>query len=276
MKQYRNIFLFALTTVLVLSACTSELKDDEDLPTYPRLYGAHGAGYALMGSENFHAHDIMVNLGWDISGCRDCHAPDYNGGVTGQSCNASGCHVAADGGPEACYVCHGDTQTKTIYPQWYSTHATHLEGGMTSNTTIACSDCHTLPANFDDPIHIDSDTPGEAEVHFMNALAATETKGMSGEPMYDAANGTCANTYCHGNFTNGNNVTVEWKGANQAACGSCHGQGEGNPLPNAPHIANTNCSNCHGDVVDANGKIIDKDKHVNGVLNVFGSTRTDW
>jgi len=276
MKHYRNAFLLALTAVVVLGACSSELKDEEDLPGFPRVYGAHGAGYALMGSENFHAHDIRMNLGWDITGCQDCHNVDYSGGVTGQSCNASGCHVAADGGPEACYVCHGDSQTKAAYPQWYSSHATHLEGGMYSATTIACSDCHDLPANFEDPVHIDMETPGKAEVRLMNALASTQTMGTTGTPAYDAAAGTCANTYCHGNFTNGNNAAVAWKGDDQAACGSCHGQGAGNPLPGGTHIQNENCSGCHTGVIDENRRFIDKSLHVNGILNVFGEQRTDW
>jgi predicted CxxxxCH...CXXCH cytochrome family protein len=271
-----NATFLTMIAVALLTACSSELKDAEDLPTYPRLFGAHGAGYALMGSDNFHASDISQNLGWDITGCQSCHAMDYSGGVTGQSCNASGCHEAADGGPEACYVCHGDSQSKTAYPQWYSAHATHLKGGMYSNTTIACSDCHDLPENYADPIHLDTETPGKAELHFMNALASTKTVGTVGTPAYDAATGSCANTYCHGNFTNGNNVAAKWKEADQAACGSCHGQGAGNPLPGGTHIQNANCSGCHTGVIDENMNIIDKSLHVNGILNVFGKERTDW
>ncbi|MFZ1731448.1 MAG: CxxxxCH/CxxCH domain-containing protein [Bacteroidota bacterium] len=277
MKTYFTSSLLFLMALALLSGCSSELKDAADLPNQPIILGAHGEGYSHLGSDNFHASDIMNNLGWDISGCRACHGVDYSGGNTGQSCNASGCHAVADGGPEACYVCHGDVMTKKIYPQWYSSHATHLEGGMNSKTTIACNNCHTLPANFSDPLHIDKTTPGEAEVHFNNALAATVTLGTVGTPTFSAADATCANVYCHGNFTNGNNKTVAWKGTEQDKCGSCHGdEASGSPLPKAPHIQNANCSGCHTGIIDASGNIIDPARHVNGILNVFGAERTNW
>ena len=277
MKTLINTTVLALMAIVLLSACSSELKDAGDLPGEPTLIGAHGEGYAHMGSDNFHATDIMTNLGWDISSCRTCHGVDYSGGNTGQSCNDSGCHAAADGGPEACYTCHGDAATKKIYPQWYAAHKTHLEGGTLANVTIACTDCHDMPANNSDPMHIDKTTPGKAEVNFTNVMASLQTIGTVGTPSFDAANVTCANVYCHGNFTNGNNKTVAWKGAEQAKCGSCHGdEATGNPLPRAPHPQSTNCSGCHAGIVDANRNIIDPGRHVNGVLNVFGAERTDW
>ncbi|MBN1446875.1 MAG: CxxxxCH/CxxCH domain-containing protein [Bacteroidetes bacterium] len=276
MKHEMNILLISLLAVCLLAACSSELNDPEDLPGSPQLYGVHGEGYLLFGSSNFHGYDIRDNLGGDITGCRTCHGNEYAGGRTGQSCNASGCHVAEDGGPEACYVCHGDSYTKKIYPQEYPSHATHLEGGDYSATTIACGDCHTLPSNYEDPAHLDDATPGRAEVLLRNALASVKTNGTVGTPAYDGGGGTCANTYCHGNFTNGNNLTVAWKEMNQASCGSCHGQAVGNPLPGGSHPQNGNCSACHTGVIDANRTIIDKSLHVNGILNVFGQARRDW
>lgn len=277
MKRLINATMLSMLAITLLSACSSELKDAGDLPGEPTLIGAHGEGYAHIGSENFHGTDIRTNLGWDISSCRSCHGVDYSGGNTGQSCNASGCHAAADGGPEACYTCHGDWQTKKIYPQWYAAHKIHLEGGMGANVTIACTDCHNMPENNSDPSHIDKTTPGKAEVNFTNALASLQTIGTVGTPSFNAADVTCANVYCHGNFTNGNNKTVAWKGADQAKCGSCHGdEATGNPLPKAPHPQNANCSGCHTGIVDANRNIIDPGRHVNGILNVFGAERTNW
>jgi predicted CxxxxCH...CXXCH cytochrome family protein len=223
MKKALYATLLSMLLLALLAACSSELQDADDLPFTPALVGAHGAGYARLGSDNFHGLDIAQNHGWDITGCRSCHGLDYEGGNTRVSCNASGCHVSADGGPEACYVCHGDVMTKKIYPQWPPSHATHLEGGPNSSTTIACNDCHILPENYADPLHIDDTTPGKAEVHFNNALAATVTLGTVGVPIYDSGSLTCANTYCHGNFTNGNNKTVTWNASDQANCGSCHG-----------------------------------------------------
>ena len=64
---------------------------------------------------------------------------------------------------------------------------------------------------------------------------------------------SCANTYCHGNIKNGNSEFAPvWNDVTntQAACGTCHGQ-----------------------VVDANLRIIDKSKHINGRLEISGASR---
>ena len=68
----------------------------------------------------------------------------------------------------------------------------------------------------------------------------------------------------------GNSQTVIWNkvDGSQIKCGSCHG------LPPKGHItANIglkDCAGCHWDVVDANGNIINKVKHINGKIDVFG------
>jgi predicted CxxxxCH...CXXCH cytochrome family protein len=277
MKTRTNTLVLSMLAIALLAACSSELKDAADLPGEPAIIGVHGVGYKLSGSENFHGTDISQNLGWDISSCRSCHNVDYSGGNTGQSCNGSGCHIAADGGPEACYTCHGNRATKKVYPQWYASHAKHLEGGLTSSTTIPCSNCHDLPANYSDPIHVDKTTPGKAEVLFSNTLAATQTLGTTGAPAFNAADASCANVYCHGNFTNGTHKTVAWKGADQAKCGSCHGdEATGNPWPGGTHDESQDCVRCHAGIVNANREIIDPSRHVNGILNVFNTERTDW
>ena len=257
---------------LMLPACSSELKDAADLPMEPKLVGPHGEGYVDIESAMHHSKDIKDRLHWQISGCRSCHGAEYTGGQAMKSCSEAGCHVEADGGPEACYTCHGDWTTKKIWPQWYSTHTTHLEGGSGSNTTIECTNCHKLPNGITEPGHI----RGVTEVNLDNALARTQTKGTVGEPAYIAADGTCENVYCHGNFTNGNNVAVKWKGTDQGACGTCHGNAStGNPLPKPPHTTSDKCSGCHAGAIDAN-QVPNKATHMNGVLNVFNQERTDW
>jgi predicted CxxxxCH...CXXCH cytochrome family protein len=102
-------------------------------------------------------------------------------------------------------------------------------------------------------------------------------------PIHNAGTLTCGSVYCHGYFKNGNTTFAPvWNDttSTQAACGTCHGDvtrptlaeralpkttAQGGTHPNA-----TNCSSCHGDVVNASLQIINKDKHVNGRLNVFG------
>src|SRR5690606_9107909 len=111
-------------------------------------------------------------------------------------------------------------------------------------------------------------------------------------PAYDFGDNTCANTYCHGNFTfyrdssafpglytadvmTGNNKMVIWNQVDgtQAQCGSCHGDVNANIYYPAGHqaFALNECANCHIGVVDADGNIIDQELHINGVPNVFGN-----
>ncbi|MDP4196679.1 MAG: hypothetical protein Q8940_16615, partial [Bacteroidota bacterium] len=73
----------------------------------------------------------------------------------------------------------------------------------------------------------------------------------------------------------GANFSPKWTqvDGSQAACGTCHG------LPPKGHIGYPNnlpvtaCGNsgCHSGVVDINGNIIDKNKHINGAINVRGN-----
>jgi len=61
----------------------------------------------------------------------------------------------------------------------------------------------------------------------------------------------------------GLNASPKWTDPASAKCGSCHG------LPPAGHRYHdlTVCSICHPAVIDENGNIIDKIKHVNGKVN---------
>lgn len=111
--------------------------------------------------------------------------------------------------------------------------------------------------------------------------------GVTPTPTYSTSSLTCASTFCHGAwrlrkadapsdpykfvFTDsvmtGASYAPVWNlGASQKACGSCHG------LPPTGHIvlSGTNCSDCHTGVVDNAGNIIDKTKHLNGKINVYG------
>ena len=57
-----------------------------------------------------------------------------------------------------------------------------------------------------------------------------------------------------------------WIDHDSAECGSCH------DLPPVGHnpFELSACAGCHGLVIDAEGEIIDKTKHANGLINVFG------
>jgi hypothetical protein len=249
----------------------------------------HVEGIIETTSDNFHGNFIRQN-GWNILDCQKCHGEDYGGGVTSPSCLT--CHTQANG-PESCNTCHGDFSDPAIIapPQDTNNNTSTDNAGVGAHNThlyqndlgsqIPCSTCHVVPQDYSDPGHA-IDDPLPAEVIF-NPLAV---HNIADNPVYDYSSATCSDTYCHGNWAFlrdssdysfayedsvmiGNNNSVVWNevGVGQADCGSCHG------LPPTGHMpaAFEFCSTCHSDIVDADGNIINTEKHINGEKNVFGN-----
>lgn len=248
----------------------------------------HKEGINNPNSPDFHGKFIAANFAWDMRNCGTCHATDYSGGITSPSCLT--CHTG-NNGPEACNTCHGDfADPSRIAPPralngaitttdpGVGAHVAHLyENDLGDN--IRCSTCHRFPSSMYADTHLGND--GLAEITF-GRLAIQQ--GVA--PSYDFGDNSCANTYCHGNFTfykdssdypglytaptmTGNNVAVIWNIVNgsQAQCGSCHG------IPPAGHqpFALNECATCHIGVIDNQGNIIDQTLHINGEPNVFGN-----
>jgi predicted CxxxxCH...CXXCH cytochrome family protein len=207
------------------------------------------------------------------------------------------CHTKS-GGPEACNTCHGnfggdpanlanvapprglDRETATTTPA-VGAHQTHL-AYPSAALAEKCQQCHALPQNLAASGHIDPD--GKAELLFNGDVVKLATEGGTRVPnvSYNTADNTCAGTYCHGNWgllkagsqhtfiytadkMEGVNASPKWTDSASGACGTCHG------LPPTGHLSfpSVDCTQCHSDVVDANLKIIDNTKHVNGKVNVF-------
>jgi predicted CxxxxCH...CXXCH cytochrome family protein len=155
-----------------------------------------------------------------------------------------------------------------------------------SGRFVTCTECHNVPGGVYTQGHIDSDN--RAEVVMNNPLANLLTNDPSTseydpslplfepDPLYNSSTLSCSNTYCHGNFKNGNlNNIVVWTDPASAECGTCHGNAT-SPLPKTnseggSHPGSTNCSICHGGVVDADLNIINPSKHIDGLLNLFGN-----
>ena len=254
----------------------------------------HPSGWGTEGSENFHSKSFQNNS-WNLELCQSCHAPDYTGGLANVNCRT--CHKSNDG-PEACNTCHGDfnggvlTDSTRLAPpravfsedsSAAGAHVSHLyENDLTDNVT--CIQCHTVPNKMSDAGHI---VPGASHATLNFGDLA---KNQGAAPSYDFDNKTCSNVYCHGNFKFmkdssafgfiytdsvivGNKFSPIWNKLDdtQAECGTCH------LLPPTGHLNAGNdptastCSTCHSGVVDANGNIIDKTKHINGMKNVFGN-----
>jgi hypothetical protein len=283
---YSTLILISITVVL---SCSKLVEPPP--PPAPELT-IHKTGILDKNSHDFHGKLVREN-NWSMSQCIRCHGADYQGGTTDVSCFK--CHTQP-AGPEACNTCHGnfDDPNMIAPPQDVSgntstdslgvgAHYQHLyENDLSSN--VECSTCHKVPQNYSDPGHLDSSLP--AEVMF-SGLATTN---IASNASYDYSTGTCSNTYCHGNFEffkdssdinlrfmytadkmAGNNKSVVFNKVDgtQDECGSCHG------LPPEGHLesALSNCGNvgCHEGVVDAQGNIIDTEKHINGMKNVRGN-----
>jgi predicted CxxxxCH...CXXCH cytochrome family protein len=250
-------------------------------------------------------HGAFIRLaGWDMRFCGDCHGTAYDGGRTGVSCRT--CHAGVSG-PENCTTCHGgannapprDLNNNTVRSaRAVGAHQVHVLGTARARALI-CTECHAVPATVYTAGHVD--TPSPAEVQFTRELAQTVTNEpgtadydaslplFTPSPSYSGGALTCATTYCHGAFKNGNaeNAPV-WNDTTgtDAACGTCHGDvtrltlaERARPKSSAEggtHTTSTNCSGCHADVVSGSGnsiRISNAALHINGRLNVFGSER---
>jgi len=284
--------LFYLIIIVLFSLYFFSCSDLEENITPPQnTVGVHPAKFADPASSTFHGNLIKQN-NWDLTECKTCHASNYEGGLTGQSCFE--CHTSKEG-PEACNTCHGNfdngtfTDSTRIAPPRAvfsennaGAHVSHLyENDLTAN--VNCEQCHIVPGNVNDPGHI---VPGatHATLAFGNLA-----KNQGANPNYDFNTKKCSNVYCHGNFSFlkdssansyiyvdsvivGNNFEPQWNKLDdtQGECGTCHA------LPPTGHLNAGNdpdaasCATCHSSVVGSDGTIIDSTKHINGKINVFG------
>ena len=285
----KYIFRYSILTILIgifVAGCSDVRKD---ISTTAPVVSVHKPGNLDVTSPDFHGNIVRQN-NWSMKECQQCHAADYTGGNTGASCFK--CHTSSKG-PEACNTCHGDfhdpsniappRDTKGNYEtsaDGVGAHQNHLYSHL--GKAVTCNTCHVVPASLDAKGHIDSPLP--AEVNLTGLADSNIAKNASFNP----SSMTCSNVYCHGNFefkksdavpTNqfaytadkmvGNNFSPVWNkvDGSQAKCGTCHG------LPPTGHIQTpiTACYLCHEGVVDRDGNIIDKDKHINGYKTVRGS-----
>lgn len=290
MKPLRTIdALLGLPVILLFAAGCSDLK--ETLPATTQTTGVHPDGWLTKTSADFHGEAIR-DQNWDMRSCRTCHGGSYAGGTSGVSCRT--CHTESLG-PEHCNVCHG-SNTNSAPPRDLSgntsatfrgvgEHQVHLMG-TPRTAAVGCSDCHVLPTgNIYDTAHIDA-AAGKAEVTMIGGLGSRATAGVTPNPVYHEPSGSCSNTYCHGNFRNGNGTNpMFWNGgaALSAACGSCHGDVSRPTLAEralpktaaqgGTHPNNLACSSCHGGVVNASLGFVNPNKHIDGYLNLGGLDR---
>ncbi len=292
------LYLPVLILGLYLSGC-SELETNIEQPESVNI---HKEGILNPSSTDFHGKLISDNS-WDMNQCQQCHGSNYDGGLVNVSCFT--CHIEP-AGPENCSTCHG-SGTSPAPPEdlngntsttehGVGAHQVHLAGNL-KGKTLSCAECHVVPTSYSAAGHVDSDTPAEAPMNgFLATLVTNDPSTLdydSGlplfvpEPLYNS-DFSCSNTYCHGTFKNGNtdNVPV-WTNSSSSACGTCHGDPTkptlfeqalpktvaegGTHIAVPPPPTGQTCSECHGDVVNADLTFKNISKHIDGKLNLFGS-----
>ncbi len=225
--------------------------------------GAAGDGTGADGDVDAFDASIDASGGGDASGA--------DGSVIGDASVTDGATIDS-GWPADCSLCHGDptspapprsTRRVTVTTdRGVGAHRSHL-GPSTWRHDIVCVDCHIVPTDVDSPGHIDTAWPAEVT---WGALATAD----GATPAFDGAQ--CTNTYCHGTTLQpgGSLTTPTWTRVDgtQAACGTCHGL-----PPGGGHPSSTACSTCHP-TVNAAMQIIDRQRHVDGVVDLLPMTCT--
>lgn len=150
-----------------------------------------------------------------------------------EKCHGSAASIAADNG-------FRDT-AGNVGSVYAGTHRSHLTAFHNYSDPIHCENCHTEPANVNDPGH----TSGLPAVLTWSDLAqgAIATGTPTRVPSYSGAPArTCSTTYCH--QQGGSNQSPTWGALDYlggTGCGKCHG----NP-PGFPHPQGQLALNCHG------------------------------
>jgi len=277
MKTFFKYGIILGVAIVSIEGC-SQLKN-ETTPVSPTL-PIHEVGFIDTTSANFHGIAIRAQKQpWNVQGCRSCHGLRYDGGTAGRSCLT--CHNQP-GGPENCSTCHGgvnvapwrDLSGNTLRTvKSVGAHQAHLIGGSIA-VALDCNECHTVSEAKPYDGHFDE---GATQGKF-NTTSVFYRSNAS----YTSSTATCSNTYCHGNFQNGNTGnSVSWTdvtGVNGAIkCGTCHGDvtktdPEDRARPGGTHpvkgaFGTTKCMNCHGYVVDENLNFRNKSLHVNGKVD---------
>jgi predicted CxxxxCH...CXXCH cytochrome family protein len=165
-----------------------------------------------------------------------------------------------------CTACHGDPRrpgsalrraappadllgaSDPRYPG-VGAHALHLDASST-HAGFACDECHVVPEHTESKGHADHAPP--ATITF--GILATHG---GRHPSYDPVARTCGDTYCH------RGAGAVWTEARSSAeaCGTCHGL-----PPPLPHPQSDRCSVCHGDVIDAERRMVRPELHVDGTV----------
>ncbi|MBC8204203.1 CxxxxCH/CxxCH domain-containing protein [bacterium] len=225
-----------------------------DVQFNPMIGGSYD--YQEKSCSNVYCHGLQDDMEWDEAEDFTCHS----------------CHGSSEN-PAPPYDLTGNDNEDSLS---VGAHQNHLaETGICD--PFSCSDCHLPVSSIGAHINFPP-----AEISFSGL--ATQNGGLP--TVYNSSSGECSDVHCHGGWSfdknassngwiytapdgmmRGNSVTMVWNqfGAGYPSCGTdCHS------LPPVGHQFYPSCNNCHSGVVNSNNEIIDKSKHINGLINVFG------
>jgi predicted CxxxxCH...CXXCH cytochrome family protein len=135
-------------------------------------------------------------------------------------------------------------------------HRAHLMGSNASRP-LDCSECHHVPERLEEKTHADG-LPAEVVLQ-----GVANSQGRKATWIHSASR--CSDTWCHSpGQAMQNGLSPLWTASASLDCTGCHGT-----PPPPPHPAATECNFCHGDVVAPDNRtIIDRDRHVDGIVDV--------
>jgi len=177
--------------------------------------------------------------------------------TAGKVCNNVYCHGSFAGGTSAAPSWNGSVACGSchVIPPVSGTHTVHV-----TERNYNCNVCHNGYNSTNSSTHATHHVDSIRQVD--GTLGSTLRAGAGGT--YNSTTKSCANTYCHGNFTNGTNDTPVW--ATTENCGSCHTMTPSSGKHRTHRSEGYGCTTCHNGYT-ANTSV-NWTTHVNGSVQV--------
>ena len=228
MKKIITLIYIVFITSLLIIGC-SELETNITSVTSS---GVHGEGVLNVNSPNFHGNYFVKMKFID---CQNCHAKNFNGGLTPVNCAAAGCHPAINIHADSSGVFnqsssnfHGRYLLTNSFADCQQCHGDNFAGGLSSPS---CVTCHSAIGVHKSGI-VDKASPN---FHGKNPLSGDfiNCQQCHGENFTGGISSPSCTT-CH------SAISVHKSGIIEPTSANFHGK---NPL--TKNLAD--CQSCHGD-----------------------------